>query len=130
MGARLPSSASTFLQNAALSGNGEFIVLTTPPMNPSIDFQLVMIFAYINVTPGASTTGVIGRIRRGATAAGPLLSLSNTLTVAAGNSFQFMMCYIDIPGAVAGVQYTFTAQTVAQTVQAAVNDGCIIAFAL
>jgi len=130
MGVRLPTASSTVLQNGALNGNTEFIVLTTPPMNISLDFQQVLISAYINVTPGASTTGITGRIRRGTTAAGQLVSLANTLTVVAGSSYQFMMCYIDTPGAVAGIQYTFTAQTIAQTVQAIVNDGCIIVMAL
>lgn len=130
MGVRLPSVASKVLANAALAGNGEAPVLISPPLNLSIDFEQVLIFCYFNITPGASTTGVTGRIRRGVDATGTLITLANTITVVAANSYQLAMMYIDTPGAAAGVQYTMTGQTIAQTVQATIADGCIIVMAL
>ena len=99
-------------------------------MNLSLDFEQVLIFAYFNITPGASTTGVTGRIRRGNSTAAPLVSLANTITVVAAQSYHLAMVYIDTPGAVAGVQYTLTGQTIAQTAQATLADGCIIVMAL
>lgn len=109
----------------------ETVMLTTPPLNPGIDSAVVLLLASAVISPfGASTTALVARFRQGTTTAGALVGSSTTTTTAAGNSLNATQIGIDTPGAVAGMQYSFTGSAAAAAANSTVGSGVMIALAL
>lgn len=130
MGVRFPGLGNTTIVTPAIAAAGETVLFTSSPLNLSLDFQQVMIFWFINWTVGTGTTSTAFRIRRGTTITATSVTANLTVTTAASSFASFSGCYIDSPGAVAGVQYSLTGNQTAGTGTASINDGCILVMAL
>jgi hypothetical protein len=131
MGVRLPSAGNQVLQNALPANNTEVIVLTSQPINISLDFQQVLIFWYISIQAGTSTASIGVKLRRGATTAGLLLNGANAgITLAAGQAQNLTGCWIDTPGAVAGIQYSIGLVQTGATGAGTMLDQSILVMAL
>lgn len=131
MGVRFPSIATTFFVGPLPASAVETVILTTPPLNISLDFAQIIICWACNITAGTGTTGLTFRVRRGTTTGGPSVTATAwPLTLAAGNTGIGSGCYVDTPGAVAGQQYSLTVIQTGATVAGVYNDGCLLAFAL
>lgn len=87
--------------------------------------QTVNIDASGEVTAGTGTTSIQVRIRRGTTAAGTQVGVTQNLTVAAGNKVGFALQVGDVPGEVVGQQYVLTIQQVAATGNGTVDQASI-----
>ena len=130
MGVRFPSVQSTTLLTAVLGQNVETAIVTSPPFTPPLDGSLIIIMVYWQANIPAGTTQVTNRIRRGSGVAGQLVNVFATDRVTASLGYSTTLVYVDTPGNVSGLQYTFTAGTVAAGATGVVNDACIIVFAL
>lgn len=130
MGVRFPSQGSNTIVNTTLVTTAETVLFTTPGLNISLDFSQVLIFWWIMLTIGTGTTSFVPSIRRGTTTAGTRITLGAATTVTAGNAVSLSGCYPDIPGAVAGQQYSLTGTQNAATANGTVSDGALIVFAL
>jgi hypothetical protein len=131
MGVRFPSVATNTFVGPLPASAVETVVLTTPPINEPIDNAQVLLFWMANLTPGASTTSLVWRLRRGTTTAGVALGLTTWgFTTAAGNFVTNSGWYFDFPGVVAGQQYSLTVSQTADTVAGAWADGALIAMVL
>lgn len=131
MGVRFPSVQSTTIQNATMVTTAETVLATTPPLNLPLDFAAVFLFAYFLVTIGTAGTQIQYRFRRGTTTGGTQLQVALPLSiVTAGVAFTGTLVYFDTPGAVAGQQWSVTANVISATGNTTVNDVAIIAFVL
>lgn len=129
MGVRFPSVASNVvIGSPALAA--ETIICTTPPLNIPLDFAQVLLFWYIFITIGASGTGLTLRIRRGTGLTGTQVNVTPTFSYVAGQNAGQSGCYFDTPGAIAGQQYTLTAQIPAGAAASAVGDVSLMALVL
>jgi hypothetical protein len=131
MGVRFPSVATnTFIGPLPANAN-ETVVFTTPPINEPIDNAQVLLFWDCAINPGTSTTNLSFRLRRGILATSPQITLGNrTIPAVPGTLISTGGCYFDLPGVVAGVQYSLTVIQTAATVAGVFNDGCLIAMVL
>lgn len=131
MGVRFNSIASTTFVGPLPASAVETVILTTPLLNPALDFSQVFILWACDILAGTGTTALVFRLRRGTTAAGALVNAAAwTHTLAAGNSAVVTGCYPDSPGAIAGQQYSLTVSQTGATAAGTFNDGSLIAFAL
>jgi len=132
MGVRLPSVATPPQPTITnIVTTAETIVLTSPPLNIPLDFSQILLFWWLTMTVGTTTTAVFVRIRRGNALTGTnLFQVATTSTAAGGNALSLSGCYGDIPGAVAGQQYVLTIQQTAATANGQLNDGALIAVVL
>lgn len=131
MGVRFPQIASTTFVGPLPASAAETVILTTPPLNISLDFSQIIIQWACDILAGASTTSLVFRLRRGTTVAGTLINAAAwTHTLAAAASAVMSGVYVDTPGAVAGQQYSLTVVQTAATGAGTFNDGCLLAFAL
>lgn len=131
MGVRFPSISSTTFIGPLPANANETILLTTPPLNISLDFSQIIIQWAGSITAGATVTGHQFRLRRGTTLAGALVFASTWVqAVTAANAGVFSGVYVDTPGAVAGQQYTLSLGQIGATGAGVFNDGCLLAFAL
>lgn len=131
MGVRFPSIASTTFVGPLPANANETVILTTPPLNISLDFSQIIIEWACDILAGTGTTALVFRLRRGTTAAGALINAAAwTHTLAAGNTAVMSGVYVDTPGAVAGQQYSLTVVQTAATAAGTFNDGALLAFAL
>jgi hypothetical protein len=129
MGVRFPGSANQQpIVNTA--NTAETAVLVSQPLNLSLDFQQVIIIWYVNWTPGASTTTTTWRLRRGNGITGAALTTQLLDGLVVGNRTFFSGMFSDVPGAVAGIQYSVTGQQTGGTAPGVVSDGNILVFAL
>ena len=129
-GGRLPFAFSnTSIANAALAA--ETVVVTTPPLNPGLDFSFILIFFQWTGAPiGTTGNGVTMQARRGTAVAGTLvLGGSPVFTVVAGNNFTGFAMWVDTPGAVAGQQYSGTISVNAATANSITGTAVLVALA-
>lgn len=131
MGVRFPSvQTNTFIGPLPASA-AETIICTTPGLNISLDFSIVLLVCMCQILAGTGTTSYTYRIRRGTTTAGVQVNASawsNNVTVGANSCFGF--CYFDTPGAVAAQQYSLTVQQNGATAAGTFGDCALLAFAL
>jgi hypothetical protein len=131
MGVRFPSVVTNTFVGPLPANGTETVVLTTGPIEPSIDNATILLAWMGNIQTGTSTTQLGWRIRRGATTAGVQVGVAVWVnTQAVGVSAVSGGFYFDIPGVVAGQQYSLT---VSQTNAAAAgtwNDGALLAMVL
>src|SRR5437868_6296431 len=130
MGVRLPSVVSTTILNSPILTTAETIVVTSPAINLSLDFQALLIFWYANIAAAASTTSVIARLRRGAALTGTVINVASLTVATASAGFSTSGCYVDTPGAVAGQQYSLTLALSAASANSAVNDVALVVMGL
>ncbi|SRR5216684_5160125 len=130
MGVRFPSVQSNTLVNANVGINTETVVVTTPPLNISLDFSVILLIWYMLHAIGTTAVSTTYRIRRGTAVAGTLVNVAQALTGVAGNIVLGSGFYFDTPGAVAGQQYSLTCIDPASTVAGAIQDAAMLAFAL
>lgn len=131
MGVRFPSVATTTFIGPLPANATETVILTTPPINEPIDNAQVILYWMAAITAGTSVTGHNFRIRRGTTTAGAVIGANAwTFTTVATNNTVVSGCYVDLPGIVAGQQYSLTVIQQAATVAGTFNDGCLIAMVL
>ncbi|SRR6266849_4145419 len=129
MGVRFPSVASTTIVTVSVPA-AETVIVTTPPLNISLDFAQIILLWYVLLTSGTGTTSLVYLLRRGTTTAGALLNVSAIDQTTAGNNTRRSGVYVDTPGAVAAQQYSLTLAQTGLTVNGTVLDVCMIAFAL
>lgn len=130
MGVRFPGAGNITLVTTTLVTTAETIVLTSQPLNLALDFEQVLILFMADILAGTNTTAITLRIRRGASLTGALVSTTLGGAATAGTSAMWSGCYVDSPGAIAGQQYSLTAQQTAASANGTVNDGCIVVVAL
>lgn len=131
MGVRFPSVFSTTIVNAAVVTTAQTIICQTPPLNISLDFALVILLWWITLTVGAGATAVQYFLRRGLTLTSPAVNVNATTSVVtAATQSENGGVYVDVPGAVAGQQYTLSVAFAAATGNSTINDVCMVAFAL
>ncbi len=131
MGVRFPSIASSTFVGPLPASAAETVILTTPPLNISLDFSQIFLQWACDILAGTGTTALVFRLRRGTTAAGTLINAAAwTHTLAAGNSAVLSGAYFDTPGAVAGQQYSLTVSQTGAAAAGTFNDGALLAFAL
>lgn len=128
MGVRLPSVVANSIGNAV--GTAEIVVATTPPMNIPLDFATILLFWYYATTTPASTTNLQLRLRRGTTTAGTLVSSGVNQLVTASATATLSGFAFDVPGAVAGQQYSLTAQFTAAVGSAGPTELWMLAMCL
>lgn len=131
MGVRFPSVASTTFIGPLPATAAETVILTSPLLNPTQDNAQVFILWACDILAGTGTTALVFRIRRGTTAAGALVNAAAwTHTLAAGNTAVLNGVYPDVPGAIAGQQYSLTVSQTGATAAGTFNDGSLLVFAL
>lgn len=100
----------------------ETAAITTAPVSVTLDGDPIYISGSLNFTTGASTTSVTVRCRRGVGVAGALVQETEPYTIGAAANATIPFGFQDIPGAVAGQQYTITIQQTAATGNGTVNN--------
>lgn len=131
MGVRYPTVATKTFIGPLPASAVETIILTTPPLNLTLDFSQVQIFWYATMTAGTGTSSLIFQLRRGTSLTSPQINAANWAhTLAAASSAVMSGCYFDVPGPVAGQQYTLTVSQTGATAAGTFNDGALLAFAL
>lgn len=129
-GGRVPFVLTTTALNNLVNAV-ETVMLTTPPLNPGLDSAIVLLLASAAVGPiGTSGTALVTRFRQGTGITGTVAGFSTTTTTVAGNSLNATQIGIDTPGAVAGLQYSFTGSVTAGATNSTVGTGLMIALAL
>jgi hypothetical protein len=131
MGVRFPSVASNTFVGPLPANATETVILTTPPINEPVDNAQVILLWFTSITAGTSTTSFQFKIRRGTTITGPVI-LAGTcfVTVVAAQNYISSGCYFDLPGIVAGQQYSLTIIQGAATVAGTFLDGALMALVL
>ena len=131
MGVRFPSVSSNVLVSGVLVTTAETVICTTPQLTLPLDFAQVIILFFCALTTGVGTTNINWKIRRGTTVAGAVVAGPGVnLTAAAGTNPYVSGVAVDVPGAVAGQQYSLTLTQFAATGNGAVDDAVMLAFAL
>lgn len=129
MGVRFPGVGINTPIVANLLTSTISAIFTCPPLNLSLDFQQVILMGMYMFVPGTGCTSVTFRLHNGPTTAGAQFaqwSLPVTAAIVTYTSFSYPF----IPGAVAGVQFTFSGQQVGASAPATSNDGSFIVFCL
>jgi hypothetical protein len=131
MGVRFPSVASNTFVGPLPANATETVILTTPPINEPVDNAQVLLLWFTSITAGTSTTSFQFKIRRGTTITGTVI-LAGTcfVTVVAAQNYISSGCYFDLPGIVAGQQYSLTIIQGAATVAGTFLDGALMALVL
>lgn len=131
MGVRNPSTFSTTFIGPLPASAVETLCLTTGPIEGPIDNAAAILLWTASITPGTSTTSLVFRLRRGPLVTSPLVNLSTfSFTTVAANLLTVSGCYVDLPGVVAGQQYSLTVVQTADTVAGVWVDGALIAMVL
>jgi hypothetical protein len=130
MGVRWPSVGTTASVGALASNGAESLIMTTPPLNLTLDFAQVLLLWWFTGNSGNSTTALNPKIRRGAALTSALVNVGNAIAVTAASQVSLSGCYIDTPGAVAAQQYSLTLTGTATTGVGTFLDGCMIALSL
>ena len=130
MGVRFPGTGNNTIVNANVVTTAETIVAMVGPISQSIDSQLVMLFWFLDVLQGASTTSRSIRLRRGNSLAGTQLNVTST-DVAGAGVIQTGGCYVDFGAGNSGpLFYVLTFQVASATGNSTVNDVSLIALML
>lgn len=129
-GVRLAAAASSVVLASPPASTAETAIVTTPTLSPPLDNAAVLIQWYWQGVWGTGTTAVNVNLRRGSGTAGTLINNGGGITVTAGNQFIISGCYVDTPGAVAGMQYTLTLTGQGTTGAGSSVEGCMMAFVL
>ncbi len=130
MGVKNASVASTTIVNAAIVGNAETVVVTTPTLNLPLDGAMVFLFAMVLWTPGAGTTSSSLRLRRGTGTTGTVVNIPTAYVVVAAQTTYSVLLYPDTPGIVAEQQWSLTIGTAGATANHSVSDVAMIAMVL
>jgi hypothetical protein len=138
---RLPAPMAMGIRNATAitntfvgplpASNTETVVLTTPPIQPCPDNSFVFLAWQATIVAGTSCTSLSYQIRRGTTTSGALVSVNPWKSVAiATDSYTAGGFYFDLPGVVAGQQYSLTVIQGAASAAGTWQDGALIAMVL
>jgi hypothetical protein len=131
MGVRFPSVVTNTFVGPLPANANETVVATLPPLTLPLDGATVFISYSCDLTPGASVTSHVFRLRRGTTVVSALVNFANFVsTVTAGARLMSSGFYFDNPGAVGPVQYSLTVVQTAATGAGVFNDVAMMAFAL
>lgn len=103
----------------------ETAAITSQPVSTSLDGDNIGINGSLDITTGASVTAVVIRVRRGSGTGGALVGNAITHTIGAAVSGSLPFDVVDTPGAVAGQQYTVTAQQTAATTNGSVTQSSV-----
>lgn len=121
-------SSTTILSNAI--GAAETVICICPPLNLPLDGAAVMLWWFIEFLVGTGGVNSTIRLRRGSVVSSPLINVGNAANASAGTTVRFSGVYTDLPGIVAGQQYSLTLQVGSASTASAVNDVCLVALAL
>jgi hypothetical protein len=128
-GGRMPTVFTTVANN--ISNAAESVVSITPALNPGSDAALVLVIGmWPTAAIGATGTVAITRIRQGTTVAGAQVGTSYSNTVVAANLYSGFAMAMDTPGAVAGMQYSMTAQITGGSANTNVVSAFLMAMAI
>jgi len=109
----------------------ETVILTTGPIQPAPDNSFVFLAWQATILAGTSVTSHVFRIRRGTTAGGTLIGAvgwQNAAIAAAQTTTGGF--YFDLPGVVAGQQYSLTVVQTTASAAGTFEDGALIAMVL
>jgi hypothetical protein len=130
MGVRFPSVATKTILNATLINNSEISVATTPPLNISLDFAMVMLFWFCLFSSGATTNVYDLFLRRGTGTSGTQINVLFDTACTGGAPIETSGFYFDTPGAVANQQYTLGINNHGGAGNGNVVDVALLAFSL
>lgn len=130
MGVRYPSSATAARLTNTIVTTTETLILTTPPLNLSLDFAQVLLFWYAIVTIGTGGTSIATNLRRGTLVTSPLVNISTGPSVSAGSTVVLSGCYPDSPGAIGAQQYSLSLVVTLASANSTVIDGALLAVSL
>lgn len=103
----------------------ETAAVTSDPYTPSVDGAKLTIAGVINISTGTAVTGVVVRVRRGVGTAGALVGETEPHNIGASITDDISYSVTDVPGAVAGQQYTATVVQTAATGNGTINNASI-----
>ena len=130
MGVRFPGSGTVQTFTANLPNTAEGPIIVSAPLNLALDFQQIIILWVVMLTLGTGTTALTLRLRRGTSITGNLVTTQGVNPAAAATTITISGVYADVPGAVAGQQYTLTGQQTGGTGAASNLDGNMTLLAL
>jgi hypothetical protein len=129
-GGRVPFTFTTAFNSPILT-IFEFVVCTTPPLNPGLDSAVVLTLGcWCTAALSAGTTSCNATIRRGTTIAGPIVNQVTLDRATPSAPYTGYAIGIDTPGPCAGVQYSLNAITNVASGNTVVATGFLIALAL
>lgn len=108
----MPSGPNAVQGTAIAVTTSEAVILTIPPSNWSGSAG-ALLTASVNYSPASTGVAIVLRIRQGATAAGTLVGVARTNTVANPNSYELGFDVLDNSAfgqSQQGGQYVLTAQ--------------------
>lgn len=131
MGIRNATAITNTFVGPLPASNTETVVLTTPPIQPCPDNSFIFLAWQAVITAGTSCTSLSYQIRRGTTTAGTVVGAGGWKQVAiATDSYVSSGFYFDLPGVVAGQQYSLTVVQGAASGAGTWQDGALIAMVL
>jgi len=113
------------------SGGPEAIVVSSPSLSPPLDFAQVIILWFVQLLAGNTAATYKFRLRRGTAITGTQINVdvvTNGPPVSTGAIYSGV--YVDVPGAVANLQYSLGMLCAGGGTNAVINDVCMYAFAL
>lgn len=111
------------IANATTANTAETVVAQLPSVSNYGSGNRVQLHGYVNIQPGATTTGLTFRIRRGVDATGLLVSsaINETAGLAAGAAGDYTIDTEESPAEIAGASYVLTVQQAAGTAGGTIN---------
>lgn len=130
MGVRNSSVASNTILASVPATGAETVLVTSPPINLTLDGAQLLIFWYLRHTIGAGTTSTLVRLRRGTTTGGTLINVAVGNVVTVGDTPVLSGVYPDTPGIVAEQQYSLSASGVGTTGAFTTQDVALVVMVL
>lgn len=112
---------STTLLASTITTTSETALCTVSGIDTTPEGDQVQLQGNVDLTPGAGSTSVTLRIRRGAGTAGQVVGVGQGDQVVAGQPSQTSAAGADTPGELSGGQYTLTAQLAGATANSSVT---------
>lgn len=130
MGVRLPSVASTAIQNATITANTETVIAIITGIALPFDGAQVILLWRWSITTAVTTTSFNTRLRRGTTTADTQVNVSDLMVPTANQQNATGGAYLDNPGIRAGLSYALTVQSAGAGANHTVQDVALIAIVL
>jgi hypothetical protein len=130
MGVRWPGNANTALLTNSCPPVSATAVLTTAPLNFSIDGALAVLLWYLLVEAPANAGDVVVGLLRGSGIAGAVVNRGALRPLVPSAVQELAGVYTDSPGAAAEQQWTLVIAVGWKDTPLLVLDGCIAALAL
>ena len=130
MGVRLASVGQSSAAAITLPTTSETLILTVGPLSPCPDNAQVLLFWWVEMTPGAATTTMTIKLYRAASISGGAFVIHNNKDLTVGNVMSDAGCWADSPGIVGGQSYTMSVTQALATGNGSVTNATLIAMVL